>query len=55
MNNEQRKLMLSFCLEYDLHASMGSDFHQPSRWSDLGRNLVMPEQASPIWQLWQRK
>ena len=53
MNKEQRKLMLSFCLEYNLHASMGSDFHQPSRWSDLGRNLVMPEQANAIWQLWQ--
>ncbi|MBA6339914.1 PHP domain-containing protein [Colwellia sp. MB02u-10] len=53
MNNEQRKIMLSYCAEYDLHASMGSDFHQPSRWSDLGRNLVMPEQAKPIWQLWQ--
>ena len=53
MNNEQRKLMLNFCAEYDLHASMGSDFHQPSRWSDLGRNLIMPEQAKPIWNLWQ--
>ena len=52
MNNEQRKLMLSFCAEYDLHASMGSDFHQPSRWSDLGRNLRMPEDAKPIWQIW---
>ena len=52
MNNEQRKLMLSFCSEYDLHASMGSDFHQPSRWSDLGRNLRMPEDAKPIWQIW---
>lgn len=55
MSNEQRKLMLSFCSEYDLHASMGSDFHQPSRWSDLGRNLIMPEKANPIWQLWQKK
>ncbi len=53
MNNEQRKLMLSFCLEYDLLASMGSDFHYPSKWSDLGRNLVMPEQVTPIWQQWQ--
>lgn len=52
MNNEQRKLMLSFCLEYELHASMGSDFHQPSRWSDLGRNLTMPAQVQPIWQIW---
>lgn len=52
MNNDQRRLMLSFCLEYDLHASMGSDFHYPSKWSDLGRNLVMPEGVIPIWQLW---
>jgi len=52
MGNEQRKLMLSFCLEYDLHASMGSDFHYPSKWSDLGRNLRMPETAKPIWALW---
>jgi len=52
MGNEQRKLMLSFCLEYDLKASMGSDFHYPSKWSDLGRNLTMPEQATPVWQSW---
>jgi len=52
MNNEQRKVMLNYCLEYDLHASMGSDFHYPSRWSDLGKNLRMPESAKPIWQLW---
>jgi len=53
MSNDQRKLMLSFCLEYKLHASMGSDFHHPyNKWSDLGRNLRMPEQALPIWSLW---
>ena len=52
MGNEQRKLMLSFCLEYDLKASMGSDFHYPSKWSDLGRNLTMPDQATPVWQSW---
>lgn len=52
MNNEQKRLMLSFCKEYELHGSMGSDFHAPSRWSDLGRNLHMPEQATPIWQQW---
>lgn len=52
MGNEQRKLMLSFCLEYDLKASMGSDFHYPSKWSDLGRNLKMPDQATPVWSQW---
>jgi len=53
MNNDQRQLMLSFCKEYDLHASLGSDFHFPSKWSDLGKNLVLPEDCKPIWQLWQ--
>lgn len=51
MGAEQRKLMLSFCAEYDLLASAGSDFHYPSRWSDLGRNLTMPEGVTPIWTL----
>ncbi len=53
MNAQQRQTMLNFSLEYDLHASTGSDFHQPSRWSDLGRNLLLPEGAKPIWALWQ--
>lgn len=52
MNNDQRRLMLNYCQEYDLFASLGSDFHFPSRWTELGRNLVMPEKAKPIWQLW---
>ena len=52
MNNEQRQRMLNYCLEYDLHASLGSDFHYPSKWSDLGRNLTLPERSKPVWQLW---
>ena len=53
MNKDQKRLMLSYCLEYNLHASLGSDFHYPSRWSDLGRNLILPENCSPVWHLWQ--
>lgn len=52
MNNDQRRLMLSYCHEYDLYASLGSDFHFPSKWSDLGRNLVLPNDCNPIWNLW---
>ena len=52
MNAEQRQKMLNYCLEYNLHASMGSDFHYPNKWSDLGRNLTMPVGAKPIWALW---
>jgi len=52
MAPKQRELMLNYCLEYDLHASLGSDFHYPSKWSDLGRNLHMPDKAKPVWALW---
>ncbi|MCH2057351.1 MAG: PHP domain-containing protein [Thalassotalea sp.] len=52
MSPDQRRLMLTFCLEYDLYASLGSDFHFPSKWSDLGRNLTLPEQVKPVWSLW---
>jgi 3',5'-nucleoside bisphosphate phosphatase len=53
MNPEQRRLMLSYCLEYELYASLGSDFHYPSKWSDLGRNLTLPDNCKPVWQLWE--
>ena len=53
MSPEQRKKMLGFCQEYDLYASMGSDFHYPNKWSDLGRNLTMPVGAKPVWAQWQ--
>lgn len=50
MNPQQ--IMLNYCLEYDLHASTGSDFHHPNKWSDLGRNLILPDGATPIWKMW---
>ncbi|GAA5133754.1 RNase RNM [Thalassotalea piscium] len=52
MNKEQRKNMLNYCLEYDLYASLGSDFHYPSKWADLGKNLTLPENCKPIWLQW---
>ncbi|WP_019025956.1 PHP domain-containing protein [Colwellia piezophila] len=53
MNPEQRAKMLAYCQEYNLLASMGSDFHYPNKWSDLGRNLTMPVGAKPVWAQWQ--
>ncbi len=54
MNHQQRQTMLNYCLEYDLLASTGSDFHHPNKWSDLGRNLILPDGAKPIWTLWNK-
>lgn len=52
MNPQQRQIMLNYCLEYNLYASMGSDFHHPNKWSDLGRNLTLPDGAKPVWAMW---
>jgi predicted metal-dependent phosphoesterase TrpH len=52
MAPQQRQIMLNYCLEYDLHASTGSDFHHPNKWSDLGKNLILPDRAKPVWALW---
>jgi len=52
MNPQQRQTMLNYCLEYNLHASTGSDFHHPNKWSDLGRNLILPDGALPVWAQW---
>ena len=52
MNPQQRQIMLNYCLEYNLHASTGSDFHHPNKWSDLGRNLILPDGAIPVWAMW---
>ncbi|MDP7592989.1 MAG: PHP domain-containing protein [Litorilituus sp.] len=53
MNPQQRQIMLNYCLEYNLHASTGSDFHHPNKWSDLGRNLILPDGAIPVWAQWE--
>ncbi|QOL24680.1 PHP domain-containing protein [Thalassotalea sp. LPB0316] len=52
MNPDQRRLMLSYCQEYELKASLGSDFHYPTPWSDLGKNLTLPEDCIEVWSNW---
>ena len=44
--------MVKYTQEYDLYGSTGSDFHAPSQWRELGRNLALPEQVKPVWSLW---
>lgn len=50
--NERRQLA-DYAKEYGLLASQGSDFHFPSPWTELGRNLWLPKEcADPIWRDW---
>ena len=48
----KHQLMLSLAQEYSLKLSAGSDFHAPSRWTELGRRLSLPENAQTIFQDW---
>lgn len=49
-NSQQIAMLSTICLEHDLLASMGSDFHsfdQP--WARLGRARPLPDKLIPVW------
>lgn len=47
---DQRQLLARWATEFDLLASVGSDFHYPSGWIELGKNLQLPTTCKPIWE-----
>jgi predicted metal-dependent phosphoesterase TrpH len=49
---ERKKMLADLASEHNLQASSGSDFHYPNRWTELGKNLKLPEQLVPIWHDW---
>lgn len=47
------KDLLRIATDYGLYASCGSDFHYPNQpWNELGSAGVLPDDAKPVWQLW---
>lgn len=43
---------LQFATKHQLHASLGSDFHNPqNQWVELGRLAPLPTKAIPVWAL----
>ena len=52
LSPERKAHLSNLASEHNLCASAGSDFHFPNRWTELGRNLKLPEQLAPIWQDW---
>ncbi|EXI61957.1 S-adenosylmethionine tRNA ribosyltransferase [Mannheimia granulomatis] len=48
---DQRQLLSRWAKEFDLHGSVGSDFHYPTGWIELGRGLELPKECKPIWEL----
>ncbi|WP_373099947.1 MULTISPECIES: RNase RNM [Pasteurellaceae] len=52
--DDQRQLLARWATEYGLQSSVGSDFHYPCSWVDLGRSLQLPAECTPIWQSWEK-
>ncbi|MDX3774817.1 PHP domain-containing protein [Chromatiaceae bacterium AAb-1] len=48
----QRRELWELCLQHQLTASVGSDFHQPVTWNELGKNLYLTDDVIPVWANW---
>ena len=46
---QERANLGLWCREHQLLASVGSDFHAPTSWQELGRNLWLPKDVTPVW------
>ncbi len=45
--------MADYARRFDMHASVGSDYHGPSQsWLKMGRLPPLPDDIEPIWSLW---
>ncbi|ELE6598617.1 PHP domain-containing protein [Vibrio alginolyticus] len=49
---QERRNLGDYAIQYKLLASQGSDFHYPSPWMELGRNLWLPAGVEPVWKDW---
>ncbi|MCR5537045.1 MAG: PHP domain-containing protein [Succinivibrio sp.] len=45
-----REYLSRLAVQYELKASVGSDFHTPQQWRELGYNLDLPATVVPVWQ-----
>ena len=49
----ERQFLGELSREYGLLASQGSDFHFPTSWLELGKNLYLPKDCQGVWQAWE--
>lgn len=46
---QERSTLGQYCRDYGFMASVGSDFHAPFPWIELGKNLWLPKDVDPVW------
>lgn len=49
----QKRQVWDLAKKFALTASAGSDFHQPTPWNELGRQLYFTEDIIPVWHHWE--
>jgi 3',5'-nucleoside bisphosphate phosphatase len=49
----ERQFLGELSREYDLLCSQGSDFHFPTSYLELGKNLYLPKDCRGVWQTWE--
>ncbi len=49
-SQQERRNLADYAIQYKLLASQGSDFHYPSPWTELGRNLWLPAGVTSVWE-----
>ncbi|MDF1582095.1 MAG: PHP domain-containing protein [Methyloprofundus sp.] len=51
-NPDEIRRAAHFATQFQLHGSVGSDFHSPhNQWVELGRLTALPSNIRPVWQL----
>jgi predicted metal-dependent phosphoesterase TrpH len=50
--NDETGRLSQLCREKGLLGSCGSDFHQPSTWSNVGAMSAFPKECEPVWLNW---
>jgi len=53
INKTKQELINEIAQTHNLLASAGSDFHFPSRWTELGKNLGISSKLTPVWHNWE--
>ncbi len=49
----ERQFLGQLSQEYGLLCSQGSDFHFPTSYLELGKNLYLPKDCQGVWQVWE--
>ena len=49
---DESRFVGQLCRQHELAASVGSDFHAPSTWCELGEIRELPAGCVPVWERW---